>query len=680
MNFKFLRKVFTFSIILLFSSYVFSQSNNTVDISDNVYELLKTAEVQGLCSTLSNVRPYTEKYIDTKLCEILDNLDKLEEDEISDNSLTDFFKPKHAGLQKEVVQAYRDRFVRPDGLSLKTMSFKVSDKRGALPVTFAFDLSTNAFVSSGFYSDSDNNSTGFEIWEDIHFFGDIGNHISYRSLAYLEATKMDLQKLGEYDIGWWWYDIYGNPDNFNRQEHFSDRTINTYRNYAVLPYSYKKNWDGSVYYLKGGVNSSGLTGWPFEPSLAFGMQGELHGTFFDDFLDVGIGRLNREWAAMDKGSSLVLNADARPFFGVEASVKLFDWLTFSTISGSLEFPNQNYINGKDWYSTDGYGNQIKDWYSDGTFEEKEIKDSFYFHNLFAMSMLDLDLKYLHFDFGSSVVFPNRFELGYSFPLVDHVVYQNNVGDYDNLSLYSNVKFRYPGIGYVWGSIYIDEINAFMTDIFHNTRCMFAYQGGTKVNIPWLPFASLSFRYTKVEPYCYTHEALDSVSEQPYYSHYISESYTNNGSSLGYYLPPNADEFLVKINTQPLPASSFGFSYQLIRHGVDWGSESNIYSGSSIYSELPAGPYGPGRNNLHKYFLRDGVYEWMNILALEASYDFKKDGIPLQVYASIGYVHNWFTSIGNAEASKSTKYSKYSSEEYKENRGFVISLGIKAFAF
>ena len=77
---------------------------------------------------------------------------------------------------------------------------------------------------------------------------------------------------------------------------------------------------------------------------------------------------------------------------------------------------------------------------------------------------------------------------------------------------------------------------------------------------------------------------------------------------------------------------------------------------------------------------DCEHEWMNILALEASYDFKKDGIPLQVYASIGYVHNWFTSIGNAEASKATKYSKYSSEEYKENRGLVISLGIKAFAF
>ena len=190
MKLNLFKKALSFSCILLFSSFAFSQSNNTVDISDNVYDLLKTAEVQGLCGTLSNSRPYTEKYIDKKLCEILDNLDKLEEDEISDNSLTDFFKPKHGGLQKEVVQAYRDRFVRPDGLSLKTMSFKVSENRGSLPVTFAFDLSTNAFVSSGFYSDKDVNSTGFEIWEDIHFFGDIGNHLSYRSLAYLEATVL----------------------------------------------------------------------------------------------------------------------------------------------------------------------------------------------------------------------------------------------------------------------------------------------------------------------------------------------------------------------------------------------------------------------------------------------------------------------------------------------------------
>ena len=71
---------------------------------------------------------------------------------------------------------------------------------------------------------------------------------------------------------------------------------------------------------------------------------------------------------------------------------------------------------------------------------------------------------------------------------------------------------------------------------------------------------------------------------------------------------------------------------------------------------------------------------MNIFTLEASYDFNHFGIPVQLYGTAGFVNNWFTTIGGATPSKNTKYTKFTSEEYKETRGVVISLGIKAFAF
>ena len=646
---NFAKKFFIILICLCLNFTLFSQSNNTVDIEDDIYTFLRLAETQGLCDSLSPIRPYTEKYIVGKLDEILENVD-------TDN-------------QKKIVEKYKNKFVREEGFSLKNLAYKVSDEKGGVPVSLNVNLYNDIFVSGGMYKDSSNNAVGYDIFTYFHFFGNLGNNISYRNLTYLDLTKMNLKKLGTYNIGWWWYNDYGKKEDFVREDHFSDRTINTYRNYAVLPYSYKKHWDGSVYYIHGGLNSNGLTGWPFEMAGGFGMQGEVHGTFFDDLIDLGIGRYNREWGAMDTGSSLVLNQNAHPFFGIDTSVRPFEWLSFSMLTGFLEFPNQYYINGTAWYTIDENGNK-----------KYSVKDSFFFHNLFSMVELDLNYNNLHFDFGSTVVYPNRFELGYSFPLVDRVVYQNNVGDYDNLALFANLKYRYPGIGSIWGSVYIEEINALKTDFLHNTRCMFAYQGGTKINIPWIPFANLSLRYTKIEPYCYTHEALDPAKNQPYASHYLSESYTNNGEALGYYLPPNSDELFVKFETNPLPAASFGLQYQLIRHGVDWGSESNIYSGSSIYSELPAGTYGPGRDNLHKYFLKDGVYEWMNIVTLEASYNFKHFDIPLKLYGTAGFVNNWFTSIGSATPSKNTKYSKYNSAEYKDDYGFVLSIGIKAFSF
>ena len=640
-----MKKKFLLCLFVTLSFFMYAQSNNTVDITDDVYDLLINAEMQGLCTNLSNVKPYTEKYIYSKLNEIIESL------EASENSISK--------SEYDIVLYYKTKYEKNDGLQLKKLKYNFSENKAGFPVSLNLDLNTDTYASGGIYSDKSLNSFGYEIFETLDIYGDIGNNISYRSMGYLEVSKMPMKKLGIYDIGYWWYDF--NTDDYSNTP---VRYINTYRNYAVLPYSYKKHWDGSVYYLNGGVNAEGLTGWPFENALGFGMQGEIHGTFMDGVIDFGAARVNREWGAMDTGSSLVFNANAHPMFGVELNINLFKFLSFSSMTGFLEFPNQNYMLENAWYRTDGQGNL-----------QNHVNDSFFFHNIFAIGMLDLNFKYVHWDFGSTVILPNRFELGYSFPLIDRVVYQNNVGDYDNLALFSNLKIRYPGLGYIWGSLYLDEVNSPSAKVFVKTRCMFAYQAGFKANIPWLSFTTISFRYTKVEPYCYTHQALSSTASQPYYPNYIAEGYTNNGESIGYYLPPNADELFIRAESRPVPAAVIGLQYQFIRHGVDWGSQASMYSGSSIYSELTTGPL---RDQLKKYFLHDGTYEWMNIITLTASYDLERHGIPVQVLGSLGYVHNWFTSIGTAEPSATIPYSFINTDEYSESRGVVISLGIKAF--
>ena len=64
---------------------------------------------------------------------------------------------------------------------------------------------------------------------------------------------------------------------------------------------------------------------------------------------------------MDNGSSLVFNANAHPMFGIEYSVNLFGWISFSSMTGFLEFPNQGYIAENAWYVTDGDGRHGVDW-------------------------------------------------------------------------------------------------------------------------------------------------------------------------------------------------------------------------------------------------------------------------------------------------------------------------------
>ena len=115
-------------------------------------------------------------------------------------------------------------------------------------------------------------------------------------------------------------------------------------------------------------------------------------------------------------------------------------------------------------------------------EEVLNDDAYFWQNLFSINMIEIDFPYFHFDFGSSTVWPKRFDLGYIFPLFNYVLYQNNLGDYDNTALFGDIKVRKPGIGSLWASIFIDEINGLNNDVRISPRAMFAGQLGGKIVI------------------------------------------------------------------------------------------------------------------------------------------------------------------------------------------------------
>lgn len=635
-----MKKNFLMFILLFVSTFVFSQENITVDITDDVYTILNIAEVQGLCSKLSNPKPYTQKYIVQKLNEIKNNLDE------SDS--------KFKKTELKVIDSYLKKYdKRKKGIDWLKLSFSIDNNNEKTPISFNVYDSVYSVFSTGRYTNKNYNSSGFEFVNNFNFNGDISKYFSYRVTAFLDLTKMPLQEMGTYDIGKWWYE--SDKDNPNLKRYIIKRQNNSF-----LPFSYKKIWDGSIYFFSD-ISASGLEGWPEVNSFGFGMLTDLRFSFLNDKVNFGIARINREWGAMDNGSSLVLNAMARPFAGIDYTIKLFDFLSFSGLTGFLEFPNRSDINKDAWYAYEKSGDSYERL-------KKGKEDSFFFQNLFALAMVDVDFKYLHLDFGSTCVFPKRFEFGYMIPTIDRVVYQNNVGDYDNLSLFGNFKIKVPKIGSIWGSLYLDEINALFTNFIYKTRAMFAFQAGAKVNFPLLPFTTVAFRYTKIEPYCYTHHGINYV---PYYDHYISESYTNNGENLGYYLPPNSDEFLFKIESRSIQNATIGLQYQLIRHGVDWGSQS--VKGSNIYSELPP----LERSDMRKYFLRDGVYEWMNIISIGGSYDFNHLKVPVKLFGSIGYIYQWYTGI-DGNAGKDTSYHYINTNEYYDKNGFVFTIGLELF--
>ncbi len=679
-----------FLALTLCCGILYAQTNVTVSLDDDVYNLLQNIELWGYCSTLSAVKPYTEKYIVEKLEEAAEYLeDNTEEDELQ--------------AQKKIIYKYLERYEHEEGLKKLALSWRKEGDVFDIPVSIEINDNFNTELSGGFYDEKDNNSFAFNIYNLVDFSGDLGENISWRNQTFLGATKVPLKKVGEYDIGYWYASAYnteevavtdsnGNPiledgkpitkkvpkNNYDDPPTQSKRTINILKNYSCLPFGYNKFWDGSVYAFEDGINSGGLGPWPDKASLAFGMKGEIRGLFLNDAVELAAGRINREWGGMENGASLVLNARARPFFAGEAIFRPFKWLSVKTLTGVLEMPNRSDMLSEAFYPVDGNGQDIRDNLDDQEYNDDEYKDYHYFQNAFSIGEIDLDFKYVHMDVGSSCVWPKRFELGYSFPLIDRVVYQNDVGDYDNLALFGSFKLRYPGVGYGWFSFYLDELSNFVTKFWKNTRAMYAFQLGATLALPeQIPYGTFSFRYTRLEPYCYTHQSINGT---PWYNGYLNENYSNNGYCLGYYLQPNSDEILLKLDCKPNANSTAAFQYQLIRHGADFGPQA--VPGSNLYSELPR----RGRGELRKNFLFDGAYEWSHIWAVTGSYKFNTK-LPVKLSLTTGIIYDYFTSIEGKAVSIYECDERYNVSEdnfymnqtpYTDSLGAVVTLGVTLF--
>ncbi|MCQ2573061.1 MAG: hypothetical protein MJ182_04115 [Treponema sp.] len=640
-----MRKILCILLVAVTPLFVFAQTHSSVDMPNSVYDVLEIAAEKGYCDPLYNVKPYSESYVLLKLSEIEENLK-----DIIETSENPGIK-RNVQIELDIILNEKKKFNHEAGLNLKKLEYRYeSDFEENVPVSFDFYNTVDGFFSAGIYDGLLNNSVGFELVDKLNFTGDITKYFSYKIQGYLGLTSMPLQDMGNYAVGSWWYGYDGkNEPKYGDENYGKTRHVKVFKNNSVFPYSYKKFWDGNIFLLQN-LSASGTEGWADGIGLGFGMNGEMRTSFFDNRIELSFGRNSREWGGMESGSSLILNEKARPFLAGELLVRPLKWLSFSSLTGVLEFPNQDYIN-------EVTGDNFQD------------QDSFYYQNAYSVTMLDVDFDYFHFDFGSAVVWPKRFEIGYLFPLIDNVVYQDNIGDNDNLCLFTDIMLRKPGLGKIWISGYLDEMpKVNPLNMFDKTRYMFAIQAGGKVVIPWLPFASLSLRYSKVEPYCYTHH---SINYTPWYSHYISEPYTNNGYSLGYYLDPNSDEINLRFEASPYSNLFAFFQYQLIRHGVDFGSRA--IPGSNLYSELPP----RGRDDLYKYFLKDGCYEWSHILSLGGSYDMRKFDLPLKFNFSAGYIFDYFTDTDSPVGVKGS-YHKVNTNEYKDSSGVIISLGFTAF--
>jgi hypothetical protein len=352
--------------------------------------------------------------------------------------------------------------------------------------------------------------------------------------------------------------------------------------------------------------------YPDDPALGWGVEAELNGSFFDRRLLLRLGRIRHDWGYRSNGDALFLNACARPFTALEGTVLPLPWLNIYFLGGVLE-----HYRGDSWSSAETAANKGP------------------FTNMFSAGQVALNLsQYFYLCAGAAAV----------------------LAEQPNAAFFADVQLRMPGLFTLWGSVFFDHLNESLENFNTTNGNNFAYQAGIMIVVHWLPFSAFTLRYTKIEPYCYTAEQA-------------SAAFINGGESLGYYLPPNSDELLLRFESRMRPGVKAHVQFQMIRHGADFGDR--FVPGSSLYDVL-------GDDRSSKFFLMDGVYQWDNIIKLGASGNLKSVGVPVLIYAETGLVITSFTINGKAGIGNEADYEPLEDSVYRPGTKFIFSIGFRVF--
>ena len=578
-NFHFFTQILISALCFFIFQPLHAQTNLSVPVTDNVYQLLEYASLQGYIPLLPSARPYTQNFVVNQLKEIIacENL-KEGESEIFEQALE---RIRPSEKQKwYMTGSYTNRYDEDVKLPIEA--------GGIWRSNFAINLNNPKFTT--------------EQWLGFYFLGDLGEHFSYK----IDANGV-LMKQSE-------------------------------SSYA--PYMFDKSWDGYQF-----IFSDFYEYVPVSESLAGGvkLEPELSASFFDDKAQIKFSRTRHNFGYGH--SSLILSQDAQPFLAVETHINPVKWFETNFIVGTLE------------YESNG-----------------DLKtSSSYFQNMYSMITGQFNIgDYVYFGAVSSGVWIKRFELGYLYPLLLPFLYQNQVGDFDNVQMGMYGGVTIPKVTHLYLQIFIDECNLLSKNFLHLDRNMYCFQVGAKTPIPvW--FSSLTTQYTKIEPYMYTHP----LTENPWYSATDSFSglmqtaYINHGECIGYYLPPNSDEFFISFESSPLWFLHTTVSYALVRHGCT--SRSKAVDGSSYTDTLD---YSGDLQNAQqgdtywKDFLHDGAYEWINYVTLSASLNCREWNIPIEV--CLAYTFSYTAhSYGTADS-----LTFFADEEYPTAIGNYFSISIK----
>jgi hypothetical protein len=619
--------LFIFILALLSIQIITSQTFLSVEINNPVYVLLDSAEQRKLLNFLPPAKPYSKAVVINLLKKLDRNRRSLSN---SEKDVLDYY-----------LEDLSDNSIGSNPLSWGSEGDKDS------PGTFQ-----TGFIIDGDYRVNGNNLPSWHMYNGLvaYMKGDISSFLSYYGSAGGSVNKV-APDLFYNNVTLWVSRFADSRDLY--PYYITDNVFNLYNgndnNYTTpgtfAPYQFYTNWDGHhTDPFTSGLND----GVSNVPMVALITRDELTAQFYKGDLTLRWGKIRREWGQGD--GSLYLSGSAHPFEGFEAHVSPVSWFNYSFTVGSLgnwfvdSYINNNLVTNE--FLEDGitpnpdYDPLLNTGITTnlGMFSEQKMI------SIQQMSITPTD--WLSLLVSSSAIWGKRFEMAYLSPLLLPFMTQEFNGDFDNVSLTLGFAMRLPKVGKVYGSLFLDETSgSSFEEIFKYARSMYAYQGGIQTPISFLPFGTMTLQYTKINPFVYAHyfEEEYSSSSVP-----VSLSYTNEGQNLGYFLPPNSDEIMLKIETFPKPNLLTTFKYQLIRHGTNSATDfdgDGIPDGQ-IYGDIYIPyDYSTGISYPFKDFLNDGVYDWSNIISLKGEYQFSN--YPLTVGLEYFFSHTFWDRNGIA---------------------------------
>lgn len=570
----------------------FAQGHLAVELGHPVYAVIETAELKGVVTRLSSVKPYTSQQVAGFLATMMAHLEA--------------FSPEEQAL----IRQYAEEFTADTGVERSLWKDSAGKVRAGIRVE-----ATTKLDAGGIYDLIEGSSSKElkDMW-----------HLNSRWVPYLAGDPLS------------WLSFKGE----------AGFTYDKIENDLYLPYDYTKEWDSNHIWFSSPRYSLGTLDYP---TASYDIREDIAAESDNGALMVRLSRFRRDWG-MGAGS-FALSGTARPFVGLETVFHPSKYFAISGLVGSLT----NWEKGSNEKST---AVAYADLDGDGAADDPYYTALSYQKMLGLQRMELFPTDWLTISATSTLVGAKRFELGYFSPMLFSVMYQNQLADIDNLGVQVDGQILVPRIGKFYGSFYADEMEITnLSELFTKVRNMFALQGGVKIPVPGAAFATLTAQYTKIEPFVYSHYP----TWYPDYRLRVDTSYTQDGENLGYYLPPNSDEFLVKFEMTPKPDWRVGLKYRFVRHG-EYGGDVDDYLNYSLLSSYK-----------NKNFLHDGIYDYSHIVNLDVAWrpvnppKFLGADIPFEIDLGYGMSYTWYEDGENSGASVSDPKLKN-----------VVSLSMKLF--